>query len=225
MPSLAEAQDDDESVVSLKRDAEESNSLFKTSDWCIDFVSPPLKRQKSNPKTFPCTYENCGKSFPRPSKLQDHINTHTGKVFSIKSNVNNKRPYVCEECGKNFMKSTHLAGHKLIHSGNKKYKCSFTDCTYSTTTRQHLRNHELKHTNPTPYQVPSSPNPRLPPCETDTHVCSAPNSLPVQNLSKRNMCWKIMCPRYILVLWNIFVLMPTRDVKLHFQFLQDSLYT
>ena len=57
-----------------------------------DVALPPLKRQKS--KNHPCTYEGCSKSYTKPSKLEEHVYTHTGEVFTpnIKYHADNSVP-------------------------------------------------------------------------------------------------------------------------------------
>lgn len=62
---------------------------------------------------FACTYPDCNKSFPRKSKLIDHINTHT-----------QTRTYACTKCSKSYYRKYHLKRHFFIHTNETKFKCS-----------------------------------------------------------------------------------------------------
>ena len=37
-------------------------------------------RKKSNVKRFSCTYEGCAKAYSKPSRLAEHVRSHTGDV-------------------------------------------------------------------------------------------------------------------------------------------------
>ncbi|GLV41648.1 earmuff [Carabus blaptoides fortunei] len=61
-------------------------------------------------KSHTCKY--CGKSFPYPSFLAEHMKNHTGE-----------RPFLCSYCGKGFRQKGALDLHVRMHTGQKPYKC------------------------------------------------------------------------------------------------------
>ena len=54
----------------------------------------------------PHVYPACGKGFITPSKLKEHIRSHT-----------DERPYPCQRCNKAFTQSGTLADHERPHWG------------------------------------------------------------------------------------------------------------
>lgn len=113
------------------------------------------------------------------------------------------------------MKSSHLAAHKQTHS-EKRLICSFPNCNYSTTTRQHLKRHETLHVEPNPYQV-------LPTHLTNVNV-SAPTFPPVPNHSGRNISFEHISQKSIHKLHHFHVPTPTKAVKLRLQFNLNLLF-
>ncbi|CAN9505413.1 unnamed protein product [Ophioblennius macclurei] len=67
-----------------------------------------------------CPHENCGATFSRQWKLEEHTTVHTGK-----------RPFPCsvEGCGRRYRRRSHLKQHVLLHTGIKQFKCKFATCT------------------------------------------------------------------------------------------------
>ena len=63
--------------------------------------------------------------FDRPSLLNRHTRTHTGRRVRCVSNRNRfafflgEKPHVCPTCGKAFSTSSSLNTHCRIHSGEK----------------------------------------------------------------------------------------------------------
>lgn len=89
------------------------------------------------PKPYFCTFENCGKAFTRPCRLQEHVRSHT-----------NERPFACPEveCGKRFFRSTHLSHHvKSAHSNERNYVCNWPECLKAFATGTRLRRHRTAH--------------------------------------------------------------------------------
>ncbi|XP_034046289.1 P43 5S RNA-binding protein [Thalassophryne amazonica] len=74
---------------------------------------PPLQ-------LFNCTHGDCGATFTRQWKLEEHETVHTGA-----------RPYQClfAGCGRSFPRRSHVKRHELKHSGDKKLTCEFPACT------------------------------------------------------------------------------------------------
>ncbi|KAH7335606.1 hypothetical protein B0J17DRAFT_720146 [Rhizoctonia solani] len=55
-------------------------------------------------KAYVCSHAGCGKSYRKPSRLQEHERSHTGE-----------RPFVCSECGKSYLRDSHLRAHSRSH--------------------------------------------------------------------------------------------------------------
>ncbi|XP_013404641.1 PR domain zinc finger protein 10 isoform X2 [Lingula anatina] len=89
---------------------------------------------ESNPeKVLVCQY--CGKNFSRASKLQAHINTHTGEG-----------PLECKfpQCGKHFTSKFKLKRHELIHKPEERqHRCPYCDKAFAR--KDHLKNHLVTH--------------------------------------------------------------------------------
>jgi uncharacterized Zn-finger protein len=152
MPSCAEAIADGDPSETLKRSAEGGNAVVGKKNLSIDSDVPATKRAKSSNRTFPCPFEYCGRTFYRPSRLQEHLNSHTGEVYkSIIMLIQSS--FECDKCEKSFKKASRLAAHRKTHLPSKTFKCSFPNCTVACTTAQHLKAHELIHATPNPYQV------------------------------------------------------------------------
>lgn len=81
---------------------------------------------------FSCTHADCGATFTREWKLNEHLTVHTGE-----------RLYQCEvaNCGRRFKRKSHLSSHMLRHTGVKQFKCDFTDCMKSFFDVRKLKRH------------------------------------------------------------------------------------
>ena len=98
----------------------------------MDMPSDPLnieiKKEKKDLKSHVC---RCGKSFPRPRQLMEHI-----KVVHLQL-----KDYKCRYCGTAFPNNSKLAFHvKSVHMKMKDHKCSRCDTAFVT--RSLLRRHE-----------------------------------------------------------------------------------
>jgi len=154
------------------------------------------KKKQEPPKFHFCPEKGCNKSFSRPSRLETHILSHTGK-----------RPFVCEnpDCDKSFTRAAHLKRHEIVnHSGASTPKhnleCSYEKCeaTFSNKyslakhvkrfheTKQYkcdrceksfhkhhlLRNHQREHTGSKPLECPSCEKAFEWPFELKRHIRS-----------------------------------------------------
>ncbi|KAJ1306504.1 hypothetical protein OPQ81_007506 [Rhizoctonia solani] len=131
-------------------------------------------------KPYVCSHAGCGKSYRKPSRLQEHERSHTGE-----------RPFVCSECGKSYLRDSHLRAHSRSHlpASARPFVCTYrittvdpqppkgeliptqpttqrgpTEITQSQTcghrfwTAQHLRAHELAiHLGEKPYKCTLCP--------------------------------------------------------------------
>lgn len=78
-------------------------------------------------KIYRCVFENCSKSFSKPSLLQLHICVHT-----------NTRMFPCSLCSKAYFKRSHLNVHMKSHYP-KAFHC--THCEQSFSTKDKLARH------------------------------------------------------------------------------------
>jgi hypothetical protein len=81
----------------------------------------------------------CEKVFRYPSKLAEHMRTHT-----------KEKPYECEVCEKRFALAGNLERHKRIHTNEKPYECDVCEMRFSRS--ENLKTHKRTHTNEKPYE-------------------------------------------------------------------------
>jgi len=81
MPSCAEAIEVEEPPQSSKRPAEDGKVFILGEFLMIDPDWPVPKRPRSRAEKYVCSVDGCEKSYSRPCRLQEHMNTHTGEVF------------------------------------------------------------------------------------------------------------------------------------------------
>ncbi|KAG8726278.1 Strongly-conserved Zn-finger binding protein (TFIIIA), partial [Ceratobasidium sp. 428] len=72
----------------------------------------PVARSKCV-KPYVCTYGGCGKSYRKPSRLEEHERSHTGETNNLK--LLTKRPFVCSNCQKTYLRESHLRAHSRSH--------------------------------------------------------------------------------------------------------------
>ncbi|XP_072298978.1 P43 5S RNA-binding protein-like [Eucyclogobius newberryi] len=87
--------------------------------------APPLQ-------LFNCTHADCGATFTRQWRLNEHQTVHTGQ-----------RLYQCAaaECGRRFKRKSHLSRHMLQHKGVKQFTCKFANCLKSFFSAGNLKRH------------------------------------------------------------------------------------
>ncbi|KAL7925067.1 hypothetical protein ACQKWADRAFT_284962 [Trichoderma austrokoningii] len=86
---------------------------------------------------FRCQWDNCTRTsvFGQKSKLERHIQTHTGY-----------KPVKCSICGLQLSAKQSLDQHMRVHTGEKPWKCKFPDCHHAFKQQSALTMHERTHT-------------------------------------------------------------------------------
>ena len=100
-------------------------------------VTTPRARFPSDLKTLACTWPGCTKTFNRPARLRDHLNSHT-----------NSRPFKCpyEDCDKDYTVDKHLKQHiKATHTHERRHVCQREGCGKSFVTGTRLKRHQAVH--------------------------------------------------------------------------------
>jgi len=95
---------------------------FTTEGWLIrhKHKQHPNQKQHLGPRIFTCT--QCGKQFNKPSKLTQHVKTHSPESHY---------KYPCDICGKKFTRPQHVNRHKLLHTGERPHSCPTCDKTFA----------------------------------------------------------------------------------------------
>ena len=83
--------------------------------------------------------ELCNKSFPKPSRLQAHINAFHKNI----------RKFNCDKCDKTFKTRIHLENHNLLHTGERPHKCE--ECGEHFRHKMSLVAHQRIHGDVRPY--------------------------------------------------------------------------
>ncbi|KAF1379781.1 hypothetical protein PFLUV_G00179590 [Perca fluviatilis] len=85
-------------------------------------------------RLFNCAHADCGATFTRQWRLNEHETVHTGA-----------RPCLCTiaGCSRRFSRKSHLSRHMLQHRGVKQFQCKFAGCTQSFFHAGKLKRHVL----------------------------------------------------------------------------------
>lgn len=112
------------------------------------------------PRKYACTYDGCTKSYTKPSRLDEHVRSHTGEV-SVRPRASasrlrgGQRPYQCAKCSKSYLRESHLNAHARTHldASEKKFICQANNCSKAFWTAQHLKVHTQVHEGVKPFAV------------------------------------------------------------------------
>ncbi|KAI0704925.1 hypothetical protein BC835DRAFT_1315791 [Cytidiella melzeri] len=121
---------------------EHTGSEYETgSSVCA--ITAKGSRKRTAAKRFSCTHEGCMKAYTKPSRLAEHVRSHTGD-----------RPYVCATCSKSYLRETHLQAHSRSHldPSARPLVCDEPGCKKRFWTAQHLRVHNELHKGEKPFK-------------------------------------------------------------------------
>ncbi|KAH6897210.1 hypothetical protein B0T10DRAFT_476314 [Thelonectria olida] len=152
--------DDDVLTAETPRSVTEADSPMTANTG----ATTPRPKFPSDLKTLACTWPDCPKTFNRPARLRDHLNSHTNSrpfkcsyVGCDKDYIEDKhlkqhvkavhtleRNHVCprEGCGKSFVTGTRLKRHQAVHEGEERFRCQ--DCGQSFRKKETLHKHVRK---------------------------------------------------------------------------------
>uniref|UniRef100_A0A3B3ZDX7 C2H2-type domain-containing protein n=1 Tax=Periophthalmus magnuspinnatus TaxID=409849 RepID=A0A3B3ZDX7_9GOBI len=87
--------------------------------------APPLQ-------LYNCTHADCGATFTRQWRLNEHETVHTGQSL-----------YQCTvaECGRRYKRKSHLSRHLVQHKGIRQFRCKFSNCSKSFFNAGKLKRH------------------------------------------------------------------------------------
>lgn len=160
-PSSAAHRDEDDDYDDDDGDAADSPATTATT---------PRARFPSDLKTLACTWPGCTKTFNRPARLRDHLNSHT-----------NSRPFACPwpGCDKDYTVDKHLKQHvKAVHTLERKHVCPREGCGKSFVTGTRLKRHQAVHEGADRFRCPQCARPFRKRDTLARHVRSDHHGLP-----------------------------------------------
>ena len=157
--AMAVGQQSEKSVVSVS--ASQNLSKCDRSKRRRELWS----REQGLDSRYPCPH--CSAAFPFPSKLERHMQSHTGErpffctlckaTFSCQSNLgtherthSGEKPFSCPHCDSAFSRSSNLKLHLRVHTGERPFPCLLCSSTFKSSTE--LKRHQKTHTGERPYK-------------------------------------------------------------------------
>ncbi|XP_030846195.1 zinc finger protein OZF [Strongylocentrotus purpuratus] len=120
------------------RDETRENTNRDTYNCSCNTCAPQNATRGSRREEKPHRCSYCGKEFTYKSRLQRHVNIHTGE-----------KPFKCTVCDKAFTQKESLQNHMAIHTGIKSSQCSV--CEKRFTHKSYIRSHMATHTGVRPH--------------------------------------------------------------------------
>ncbi|KAF6844743.1 zinc-responsiveness transcriptional activator [Colletotrichum musicola] len=101
------------------------------------------RRDENGVAGYKCFWAGCnrGGEFPQKSKLERHLQTHTGY-----------KPYKCPVCNLALSAKQSLAQHIRTHTGETPFKCEYEGCGQAFKQQSALTMHERTHTGVKPLE-------------------------------------------------------------------------
>ncbi|KAM6904790.1 P43 5S RNA-binding protein-like [Xenentodon cancila] len=83
-------------------------------------------------QVFSCAHVDCGATFSKQWKLEEHETVHTGE-----------RPCQCPVagCARRFKRKSHLSRHMLQHGSANTFQCAFANCSKAFVNASRLKRH------------------------------------------------------------------------------------
>ncbi|RNA44939.1 metal regulatory transcription factor 1 [Brachionus plicatilis] len=128
-------------------------------------------------KKFKCNFDGCSRTYTTAGNLKTHLKSHRGefsfycdenschkgaspcsyqrktlRILKAHLRIHDGNTFKCETCSKEFTTQSDLRKHHRIHSGEKPFRCSFTNCNKAFSVSHHLKSHLSTHNDTRPFK-------------------------------------------------------------------------